>query len=206
MTSLLFDQPGPVSTITLLPASAYRAMPWRNGLGTTTEIAVEPGADGRFRWRLSIADVPQSGPFSRFDGYDRVIAVVAGAGMHLAVAGRSSVRLDRDSAPYGFPGEASTECTLVDGPIRDFNLIFDRSTTKGVVASLHTGKAPVRISLDGGIVLLHAQVGGLTVDAGPAGAWTVPEGATLRLDRMIGAVMIAGEPAGRALLATIEPA
>ena len=193
-----------MSAVTLLPASSYRAMPWRNGLGTTTEIAVEPGADGRFRWRLSIADVPRSGPFSRFDGYDRVIAVVAGAGMHLAVAGTPAVRLDRDSAPHGFPGEAPTDCTLIDGPIRDFNLIFDRSTTKGAVAGLHTGMAPVRISLDGGIVLLHALVGGLTVDAGSTGAWAVPEGATLRLDRMVGAVTIAGEPAGRALLATVE--
>ena len=63
-------------------------MPWRNGLGTTTEIAAEPSADGRFHWRLSIADVAQSGPFSSFEGYDRTIAVVAGAGMRLAVAGQ----------------------------------------------------------------------------------------------------------------------
>jgi uncharacterized protein len=194
-----------VSTVTLLTVSAYRAMPWRNGLGTTTEIAIEPGADGRFRWRLSIADVPQSGPFSRFDGYDRVIAVVDGAGMHLAVAGRPTVWLGRDSAPYDFPGDAPTDCTLIGGPIRDFNLIFDRSTTKGTVAWLRSGMAPARMSLNGGTALLHAQVGGLTVDAGPTGAWAVPEGATLRLDRMIGTVTVAGEPAGRALLATVEP-
>src|SRR5215510_3780263 len=43
----------------ILP-DAYRRMPWKNGAGTTTEIAIDPPeADvaGRFRWRLSIADV-----------------------------------------------------------------------------------------------------------------------------------------------------
>lgn len=192
-------------SITLLTAALYRAMPWRNGLGMTTEIALEPGGGDRYRWRLSIADVVQSGPFSAFAGYDRVIAVVTGAGMHLAVAGRPAVRLDRDSAPYGFPGDVPTDCTLVDGPIRDFNLIFDRAATRGSVARLHPGKAPMPVSLTGGTALLHAPDGRLTVDAGPAGAWAMPEGATLRLDRMIGTVTIAGEPGGRALLATVEP-
>ena len=39
----------------------------KNGFGTTTEIAIDPpgaGVGGRFRWRLSIADVERSGPFS----------------------------------------------------------------------------------------------------------------------------------------------
>ena len=43
-------------------------MPWRNGGGTTSEIVVEPGPGGRFHFRLSIADVEASGPFSGFPG------------------------------------------------------------------------------------------------------------------------------------------
>src|SRR5215472_7923266 len=112
----------------LIRPEEYRVMPWRNGLGTTAEIATEPGAAGRFRWRLSIADVAASGPFSDFAGYDRVIAVASGAGMRLAVAGRAPVELTRDSQPYALPGEAATECTLLEGPIRDFNLMTDRAT------------------------------------------------------------------------------
>ena len=186
--------------IALLPARAYRAMPWRNGLGTTTEIAVEPGADGRFHWRLSIADVAQSGPFSSFDGYDRTIAVVAGAGMRLAVDGRPTVLIDQGSAPHDFPGDAATDCRLIDGPIRDFNLIVDRATARGRVVGL---SATSSITLDGGTALLHALKGGFTLDAGAFGACMVPEGDTLRLDGLTGTVSISGPDDGRALLATI---
>src|SRR5579859_6225442 len=111
----------------LIRPEAYRVMPWRNGQGTTAEIALEPGDGGRFRWRLSIADVAASGPFSDFAGYDRVIAVVGGAGMRLAVAGRPPIELTQASEPYAFAGEAATECTLLQGPIRDFNLMTDRA-------------------------------------------------------------------------------
>ena len=59
----------------ILPAD-YRVTPWRNGTGKTAEIAVAPGEGSRFAWRLSIADVPESGPFSDYPGYERIIAVV----------------------------------------------------------------------------------------------------------------------------------
>jgi environmental stress-induced protein Ves len=193
----------PTPSVTLLSAETYRAMPWRNGRGTTTEIALAPGNGDRFLWRLSIADVPDSGPFSLFAGYDRLIAVVSGAGMRLAVEGRSAVLLDRESAPYGFPGDAPTECTLVDGPIRDFNLILDRHSMTGTLARLRLSDAALPVPLDGGIVLLHALDGRLTVDAGALGGWTLPEGATLRLDQAVGTTVLMG--AGQALLATIKP-
>lgn len=174
-------------------------MPWRNGLGTTTEIAVSPAIDGRFLWRLSIAEVAQSGPFSAFDGYDRTIAVVTGAGMRLAVAGAPLTVIDQTSAPHDFPGDAATNCTLIDGPIRDFNLIVDRATARGKVVGLRGAHA---VALDGGIALLHALRGGLEVEAG-AERWSVPEGDTLRLDGFVGTLAINGPADGRALLATI---
>lgn len=189
--------------IALLPATTYRAMPWRNGLGTTTEIALEPGDDDRFHWRLSIADVAQSGPFSRFDDYDRIIAVVAGAGMRLAVDGRPAVLLDQASAPYGFAGDAATDCTLLDGPIRDFNLIFDRGKVRGAVVAMRP-ETPQSHAIDGGIILLYALAGALTVEVGSQGIWQVPEGDTLRLDHISGHITVAGTAGSRALLATVQ--
>ena len=66
----------------LTPAD-YRRMPWRNGGGVTTEIAIAPDGAGlvgeRFLYRVSIADVMSDGPFSRFEGYDRHIMLPAGA-------------------------------------------------------------------------------------------------------------------------------
>jgi environmental stress-induced protein Ves len=193
--------------INLIPPADYRVMTWRNGLGTTTEIAIAPGAGDRFRWRLSIADVTSSGPFSDFSGYDRVIAVVTGAGMRLAVAGRAPVVLTRDSDPYPFPGEAATHCTLLDGPIRDFNLMTDRETCRGALVTLRFDAAPIVPALTPGATgLLYALRGGLTVTVGASGEWRVPEGATLRLDAGQSALSVAGAPGGVALLATIAPA
>ena len=69
-------------------------MPWKNGQGSTTELAIEPpGAalDG-FDWRISIAELRGSGPFSTFPGYDRIIVQLDGPPMiltHGSNAGRA---------------------------------------------------------------------------------------------------------------------
>ena len=47
-----------------IPATSYRAMPWKNGQGITHEIAREPAAGDSFLWRLSIAEVAADGDFS----------------------------------------------------------------------------------------------------------------------------------------------
>src|ERR1700682_5916511 len=65
---LVATREGNVTRATLLHPEDYRVMKWRNGQGTTTEIAVAPGRDGRFRWRLSIADVAAAGPVWDFPG------------------------------------------------------------------------------------------------------------------------------------------
>lgn len=190
-----------MATSRVIAPSDYRVMPWRNGQGSTTEIAVAPGAGAtdRFRWRLSIADVGRSGPFSDFAGYDRVIAVVAGAGMRLAVAGCAPVRIDQQSEPHGFSGDAATICTLIAGPIRDLNLITDRATVRGRVRPLRPGRH--RVPLAGGIALLHGVRGSLLAHHDLCGRFSVPEAATLRLDGAAGTLQI--EVQDYALLATV---
>ena len=113
-----------MSELTVLRAADYPRMPWKNGGGSTEEITRDAGEglDG-FGWRLSIADIGESGGFSRFDGYQRVISVLQGTGMHLSVDEvRSRGLLPFDA--FAFKGESAVSCTLIDGPIRDFNLIY----------------------------------------------------------------------------------
>lgn len=52
----------------LLLPETMRRMPWKNGGGITTEIAIAPpGATlDAFDWRISTARVEAAGPFSRF--------------------------------------------------------------------------------------------------------------------------------------------
>src|SRR4051812_32376902 len=64
--------------IKLLSPLAYRVLPWKNGGGSTTEIAVDPeGATWEvFNWRVAIADIGGSGSFSSFPGIDRSILLL----------------------------------------------------------------------------------------------------------------------------------
>lgn len=109
---------------TLLRATDYPRMPWKNGGGSTEEIARDTGAglEG-FGWRLSIADIAESGGFSSFAGYQRIITVLQGTGMTLNVDGRDARPLLPLDA-FAFSGASQVSCTLLDGAIRDFNLIY----------------------------------------------------------------------------------
>ncbi|MBB1597726.1 HutD family protein [Achromobacter sp. UMC46] len=108
----------------LYRAADYPRMPWRNGAGTTQEVACNPGGStAEFDWRLSIADVAQDGGFSAFAGFQRIITVLEGTGFQLTVDGREQAPLPPRQA-YAFAGGAQVQCRLLSGPIRDFNLIY----------------------------------------------------------------------------------
>lgn len=105
------------------------ASPWKNGGGVTRELAVWP-AVGDWSWRMSVAEVDQSGPFSRFDGIDRWFAVIDGAGVQLDMAGKNYFLTSVD-APFCFDGAASVDCQLLAGKTVDFNLMVRRNSASG---------------------------------------------------------------------------
>ncbi|WP_079230013.1 HutD family protein [Pseudomonas putida] len=113
-----------MTQLQLLRAQDYPRMPWKNGGGFTEEITRDngEGLDG-FGWRLSIADIEESGGFSVFAGYQRIISVLQGDGMRLLVDGQASRPLLPFDA-FAFSGESQVSCNLLGGAIRDFNLIY----------------------------------------------------------------------------------
>lgn len=114
---------------TLIPFAGLSAAPWKNGGGSTTEIAIGPvGATLHdFEWRISLATVAHSGPFSRFTGIDRTLALVDGAGFTLDIDGARTILLDIDDATVAFDGDADVTATLHDGPTIDFNVMTRRA-------------------------------------------------------------------------------
>jgi environmental stress-induced protein Ves len=159
-----------------VPASRYREVPWRNGGGVTAEIAIEPegaAVDSKFLWRLSLARIDRGGPFSPFAGYDRTIALVAGAGMVLNFRERGSARVDKLMQPLAFSGEWAPGCALISGPTEDFNVMTDRARIRHGVERIEAGSsaralnaAPTfavfalsgaQVTIDGEVVRLDAR-------------------------------------------------
>ena len=103
-------------------------MPWKNGLGITREVISKPASDGSggFDWRISLATVGASGPFSVFAGIDRTIAVLKGDGMQLTVDGRQEPPLLVESMPFGFSGEAEVQADCLGGETLDLNMMSRR--------------------------------------------------------------------------------
>jgi environmental stress-induced protein Ves len=152
-----------MSPLTVLRAANYPRMPWKNGGGSTEEITRDAGAglDG-FGWRLSIADIAESGGFSTYAGYQRIISVLQGVGMILHVDGQATRPL-QPLDPFAFNGESQVSCTLLGGAIRDFNLIYapDRYT-----ARLQWIDSKQRVFTSAGTVLVFSVTEGLSVNAG----------------------------------------
>jgi environmental stress-induced protein Ves len=111
----------------ILRASDRIAVPWKNGGGTTSEVAVYPQNAGfdDFGWRISIARIDRGGPFSIFPGIDRKLAMLEGR-VTLTIGGQSPIALAPDSPPAIFPGDAPTSAELLDSPASDLNVMTRR--------------------------------------------------------------------------------
>jgi uncharacterized protein len=142
--------------------SALQAQPWKNGGGVTREVLCLPEGSGfaQFDWRVSIAQIERSGPFSVFAGVDRVITLLEGGGVHLRSAdGAIDHQLDTPLAPFAFPGEAEVQADLLGADCHDFNVMTRRETCTARVQVLRQAT-----------LLPHCWQGLLLV---ARGAWTV---------------------------------
>ena len=117
-----------------LTVDDYRVMPWKNEGGSTTEIAIYPlqsTMSDSFLWRVSLAQLNGSGPFSSFPGYERSIVQLSGHPMQLIHQdGHPKVKELEPLTPYLFPGEWTTDGKL-EGRAEDFNLMLRRDAVSG---------------------------------------------------------------------------
>ncbi len=161
-------------TTRLHPAD-YHEMPWRNGGGSTTEVAIEPAgatlqSSEPFLWRLSMARVEQDGPFSPFAGYDRTLVLLSGAGAHLDFGPAAApATLAAPLATVAFAGEWATTCRLLAGPVHDFNVMVDRKRgTAQVEALTLPAGSHASVLLRGHTGLLFVVHGAITAQLGDA--------------------------------------
>jgi len=169
-------------------------VPWKNGGGTTREIAVWPPGAGLddFAWRISVADIAADGPFSAFAGIDRHIALLEGAGVRLrAPDGSLDHRLDQAGEPFAFPGDVPVDASLIEGATRDFNVMTRRGRCRAHMHAMRHG-----FSFDTGsdaVALFVVQ-----------GMWRDPRaGHTLPLRANEGVLYPAGAPRAQHTLAPL---
>lgn len=146
-----------------------RPMPWKNGQGTTTEIAVAPAGAGLedFDWRLSIARMEADAPFSAFPGIVRTLAVIEGAGLNLTVEGNAPVTLDPDSAPHRFAADRAAEGRLPDGPVSNLNIMTRHASCTHLMRRVRF-QGSLEVSVTGTLIVL-CHTGGIGIGGASLG-------------------------------------
>ena len=138
-------------------------MPWKNGQGTTTEIAAAPAGAGLedFDWRLSIARMEADAPFSAFPGIVRTLSVIEGAGLKLEVTGDAPVTLDQSSAPYRFAADRPAEGRLLGGPVSNLNIMTRRASCTHMMRRVRF-QGELEVSVTGRLLVL-CHTGGIEI-------------------------------------------
>ena len=150
-------------SVQLLSRADYRAMPWRNGRGTTHEIVREPDGAAQFIWRLSLADVPASGPFSAFPGYERIVVLVSGEGFRLDFGPHGRAELTPTSRVARFSGDWQTQCDLLGAPCSDLSWMVRRADARAEVTVLELAASGAHVWSAGAVGAFFCVRGGAHV-------------------------------------------
>lgn len=188
-------------SLRVLRPADYKRMPWKNGGGMTTELAVHPPGE-KYDWRISIADIESNGPFSTFEGYDRYIALLDGIGMELRFDDREPVRLERRLQFVKFAGEQRTEGVLVSGKVRDFNVIYKRDAVR--VDVLHRPLVGPMVFFRDTTWFIHLADGRAEAKCGDQ-QQTMETGMSLLLEPSDGAQRVVLNGGGEVVLVKITP-
>lgn len=150
---------------TVIAYASLQAAPWKNGGGSTTEIAIWPPGAGLddFDWRISVAAISADGPFSRFAGIERSLLLLEGASVRLRIDGAPVIVLDAASPLLRFAGEAEV-MAYVSATTLDFNVMTRRARCRHALKQLQTPQQLVRASA--ATLLFAAGDGPVTVGNG----------------------------------------
>jgi uncharacterized protein len=153
------------SWIYVVRRSSYTAMPWKNGGGVTHEAIREPLTGDPFSWRVSLAHIESSGPFSDFASYQRRMVLLRGKGLDLKFGDGRRQELRQVGDWVEFDGAISTHCELRGGPCVDLNVMTSKSLRTaarvehlkdGCMVSATPGGRALIFSLEAPLVLKNA--------------------------------------------------
>lgn len=185
-------------TFEIRRADQHVRRPWRNGGGMTAEVAAWPpdaDAGSEFDWRVSFAEVGESGDFSLFPGVDRVITLLDGPPMTLAFP-RSTEVLE-PFRPLAFDGGLRVTCT-VEAPTRDLNVMTRRGRVRATVEihELAPSRGPVAVEAADPLLLValtgevRACVGEDVVRLAPGDVLTADQPVTVDGEGRVAAIRL----------------
>jgi uncharacterized protein len=120
------------SKLQVIRKASFTATPWKNGGGITHEAIRVPPSGDPFRWRVSVAHIDASGPFSDFAAYNRKMVLLQGAGIELRFADGTHKALRKVGELVEFDGALAAHCELLNGPCVDLNLMISKSDSAAV--------------------------------------------------------------------------
>jgi environmental stress-induced protein Ves len=122
----------PSPKLQIIRKASFKATPWKNGGGITHEALRVPESGDPFRWRVSVAHIDASGPFSEFAEYNRKMVLLQGSGVELRFADGVSKYLRNVGELVEFDGANSAHCVLLKGPCVDLNLMITKADAAAV--------------------------------------------------------------------------
>jgi hypothetical protein len=151
--------------IKIIRRASFTATPWKNGGGITHEAIRVPLTGDAFLWRVSVAQIDSSGPFSDFSGYDRKMVLLQGPGIALEFGSGDKCALRSMGDWVEFDGAMSTRCELLDGPCVDLNLMVSKSLR--TAARIERLSEPTRVAaIHGETTLIFGILDPLSLDSG----------------------------------------
>ncbi len=158
----------------IIRQSEFKSTPWKNGGGITREALRVPASGDFFRWRVSVAHIDRSGPFSDFAAYNRIMVLLRGGGVALRFSNGEQSVLREVGDVAQFDGALATQCELLGGPCVDLNLMVDKALS-GVHAQVQRLQQPIALPAAKDRVTVIFPIGGaLVVHAGAAAATLEP--------------------------------
>jgi len=150
----------------IIKPDEFTLVPWKNGLGHTTELAInDNGSLDDFDWRLSIASVVNDGDFSNFSGYQRNLVLIEGNGLILDHRNGDVDKLTHLLDIARFDGASKTHGALIDGGIKDFNIMTNQSTfAPDVNGYVEQQTVTVELLADN-LLFAYSLTGEMTVEA-----------------------------------------
>lgn len=134
-------------------------MPWKNGLGTSTQIAISPeSADftkGDFLWRISSAEIFNDNLFSIFPNHDRILTHLSGGELELSFQNNLKPNvLLKQHMIYSWNGAEQIQCKLLGESATDLGIIYHRELIETSMSIVTVSPMPQKILLKAEVNLI----------------------------------------------------